>query len=140
MLPPKEEHHVKGQEKVEVSGETGDEHFKAKGHAAAEAHAKADTFSETFIDGSGVGVRGGAEASAGVSADADGSIKTDIGELNGHAHVSAARSDRDGAADDRILEVVLHAVRKSRRPSTTTRTAINPWSAFHATSRARSAP
>ena len=107
VLPPKEEHHVKGQEKVEVSGETGDEHFKAKGHAAAEAHAKADTFSETFIDGSGVGVRGGAEASAGVSADADGSIKTDIGELNGHAHVSAevyarimgeARAGADGVS------------------------------------------
>lgn len=88
-LPPKEEHHVKGQERVEVSGETGDEHFRAKGRAAAEAHAKADTFSETFIDGSGVGVRGGAEASAGVSAEAEGSIQTDIGSIDGRARVSA---------------------------------------------------
>lgn len=86
---PKEEHHVKGQERVEVSGETGDEHFKAKGRAAAEAHAKADTFSETFVDGTGVGVRGGAEASAGVSAEAEGSIKTDVGSIDGHARVSA---------------------------------------------------
>ena len=88
-LPPKQETHVKGQERVEVSGELGDEHFKAKGRAAAEAHARANTFSETFIDGTGVGVRGGAEASAGVSAEAEGSIKTDIGSLSGHAHVSA---------------------------------------------------
>lgn len=88
-LPPKEEHHVKGEERVEVSGETGDEHFKAKGRAAAEAHAKANAFSETFIDGSGVGVRGGAEASAGVSAEAEGSITTDIGSLDGKARVSA---------------------------------------------------
>lgn len=88
-LPLKEEHHVKGQERVEVSGETGDEHFRARGRAAAEAHAKADTFSETFIDGSGVGVRGGAEASAGVSAEAEGSLKTDVGSIDGRARVSA---------------------------------------------------
>ena len=86
---PKEDHHVKGQERVEVSGEAGDDHFKVKGRAAAEAHAKADSFSETFVDGSGVGVRGGAEASAGVSAEAEGSIKTDIGSIDGHARVSA---------------------------------------------------
>lgn len=89
LLPPKEETRIKGQERVEVSGETGDEHFKAKGRAAAEAHAKANAFSETFIDGSGVGVRGGAEASVGVSAEAEGSIKTDIGSINGRARVSA---------------------------------------------------
>lgn len=88
-LPPKEETHVQGQERVEVSGETGDEHFKAKGRAAAEAHARANAFSETFIDGTGVGVRGGAEASAGVSVEAEGSIKTDIGSLSGHARASA---------------------------------------------------
>lgn len=107
VLPPREEHHVKGQERVEVSGETGDEHFRVKGRAAAEAHVKADAFSETFIDGSGVGVRGGAEASAGVSADAEGSITTDIGSLDGRAHVSAevyarlygeARAGADGVS------------------------------------------
>ncbi len=86
---PKDEHHTGVQERVEVSGETGDAHFKAKGRAAAEAHAKADSFSETFIDGSGVGVRGGAEASAGVSAEAEGSIKTDVGSIDGRARVSA---------------------------------------------------
>ncbi len=86
---PKAAHHDGGQVRVAVSGETGDEHFKAKGSASAEAHAKADTFSETFLDGSGVGVRGGAEASAGVSAEAAGSVVTDIGSIDGRAKVSA---------------------------------------------------
>lgn len=107
VLPPAQETHVKGREHVEVSGETGDDHFRAKGHAEAEAHAKADAFSENFIEGGGVGVRGGAEASAGVSAEADGSIKTDIGSIDGRARVSAevyarlygeARAGADGVS------------------------------------------
>ncbi len=113
-LPPKEETHLKGQERVQVSGEFNDGSFKAKGRAAAEAHAKANAFSETFIDGSGVGVRGGAEASVGVSAEAEGSIKTDIGSIDGRARVSAevyariygeARAGPDGVSAAAKAEV-----------------------------------
>lgn len=88
-LPPREEQGVKVEERVEIQGEAGDEHFKVKGRAAAEAHARADSFSQTFVDGSGVGVRGGAEASVGASAEAEGSLKTDIGSIDGRAKVSA---------------------------------------------------
>ena len=86
---PKDEHHVGGREHVEASGQVGDAHLGAKGRASAEAHLKADSFSETFVDGSGVGVRGGAEASAGVSAEAAGAITSDVGSIDGRAKVSA---------------------------------------------------
>lgn len=86
---PKNEQRVGVREQVQTSGEFGDEHFKAKGRAAAEAHAEAKSFSESFTDGSSVGVRGGAEASVGASAEAEGSIQTDIGSVDGRARISA---------------------------------------------------
>lgn len=87
---PSDKSYAGVQERVEVSGETGDAHFKARGRAAAEAHAHAKSSSEVFVDGkNGVGVRGSAEASVGASAEVDGSVTTDIGSIDGRARVSA---------------------------------------------------
>ena len=111
---PKDEHHVGGREHVEASGQVGDAHLGAKGRASAEAHLKADSFSETFVDGSGVGVRGGAEASAGVSAEAAGTITSDVGSIDGRAKVSAevyarlygeARAGPDGVSAGAKAEI-----------------------------------
>lgn len=78
------------QEKVEVSGVTGDEHLRAEGRASAEAHALTKSSSEVFCDGkNGVGVRGAAEASIGASAEAAGQVTTDLGSIDGRVKVGA---------------------------------------------------
>jgi hypothetical protein len=102
------------QERVSVSGATGDEHLRAEGRASAEAHALARSSSEVFCDGrNGVGVRGGAEASIGASAEAAGSVTTDIGSIDGRAKVSAelyaraqgeARAGPTGASATGLVE------------------------------------
>lgn len=87
---PHESQQTGVQERVSVSGSVGDEHLRAEGRASAEAHALARSNSEVFCDGkNGVGVRGSAEASIGASAEAAGSVTSDIGSIDGRAKVSA---------------------------------------------------
>lgn len=74
--------------KKEISGETGDEHLHAKGSADASIYAKANAFSETVNDGKHVKARAGAEARAGMQAEAQGQVTSDIGSIDGKARVS----------------------------------------------------
>lgn len=75
-------------EEANWSGETGDEHFQAKGHANAEVHATTKTFTEAVNDGKSVKARAHVEARAGMSAQAQGSVHTDVGDVQGKARVS----------------------------------------------------
>lgn len=77
------------QERASTTGEWTSAQVQAHGQATAEAHLRAQASSEAFVDAQGVGVRGGAEVSAGVSAEARGEVVTDLGSLKGRARVSA---------------------------------------------------
>lgn len=99
--PNRHEDHIGVRKEVEVQGEHGDENFKIKGRAKAEAHAEASSYSETYDDGKNVHARVGADASVGASAEVEGSIKTQVAQIDGNAKISAealARAEAEAHA------------------------------------------
>ncbi len=82
------------QEKVEVSGSYKDEGIEMQGRAAAEAHAHASAESESYNANGRVGAKVKADASVGASAEVEGSIKTDVAQIEGRARVSAEAAAR----------------------------------------------
>jgi hypothetical protein len=80
---------VEVREKFHDEGEIKDGSTTFKASVDAEAHAKAKAQGRVYADKDGLHAEGSAEASAGVSAEAKGSIKGEFGSIDGRVKVSA---------------------------------------------------